>query len=143
MLQLLDRHNRDCAAIAERLGSAGARVYLAGRSTAPMEESRVRIVVASSDPLEDTVVKTATGLGWRLMAKGVKTEQVTLIQQAAPASNETTIYVDRGAPKQRRYTGRRVTFEFKDIDIHNLLRVIAEVSKKNASRRRMLPITRS
>ena len=27
--------------------------------------------------------------------------------------------------------GRRVSFEFKDIDIHNLLRIIAEISKKN------------
>jgi NADP-dependent 3-hydroxy acid dehydrogenase YdfG len=30
-------------AVAERLGAAGARVYLAGRTTPPMEESRVRI----------------------------------------------------------------------------------------------------
>jgi type IV pilus assembly protein PilQ len=30
-----------------------------------------------------------------------------------------------------KYVGKKVSFEFKDIDIHNLLRVIAEVSKKN------------
>ena len=35
------------------------------------------------------------------------------------------------APRQARYTGNRMTFEFKDIDIQNLLRVIAEISKKN------------
>lgn len=29
--------------IAERLGASGARVYLAGRTTEPMEDSRVRI----------------------------------------------------------------------------------------------------
>jgi type IV pilus assembly protein PilQ len=29
------------------------------------------------------------------------------------------------------YVGKKVSFEFKDIDIHNLLRLFAEVSKKN------------
>ena len=97
----------------------------------PGGQNRVRVVVASSDPLEDTVIKTAGGLAWRLSAKGVKTEQVAVVQQTAPVSSEAPTYAEQGAPKQSRYSGKRVTFEFKDIDIHNLLRVIAEVSKKN------------
>jgi type IV pilus assembly protein PilQ len=97
----------------------------------PGGQNRVRVVVASSDPLEDTLIKTAAGLAWRLSAKGVKTEQVAVAQQTAPVSGESPAYSEQGAPRQSRYRGKRVTFEFKDIDIHNLLRVIAEVSKKN------------
>ncbi len=33
--------------------------------------------------------------------------------------------------RPRRYTGRRITLDFHDIDIRNLLRLIADVSKKN------------
>jgi len=32
---------------------------------------------------------------------------------------------------KRRYTGRKISLEFKDADIHNILRLIAEVSNKN------------
>ena len=42
----------------------------------------------------------------------------------------------QGAPRRTRYVGKKVSFEFKDIDIHNLLRVIAEVSQEEHRRRR-------
>src|SRR4029079_14022423 len=44
---------------------------------------------------------------------------------------EAPTYAAEGAPQQARYRGKRVSFEFKDIDIQNLLRVIAEISKRN------------
>ncbi|MBX5482717.1 MAG: type IV pilus secretin PilQ [Myxococcaceae bacterium] len=99
--------------------------------SAPGAEHRVRIVVAASEPFDDTLVKTSRGLAWRLTAKGVKTEEVEVSQQVAGFSGEAPAYAESGAPRQRRYTGKKVSFEFKDIDIHNLLRVIAEVSKRN------------
>lgn len=97
----------------------------------PGTDGRVRIVVAASDAFDDTLVKTSAGLAWRLTAKGVKTEQVAAAPKTAGFTGEAPTYAEEGAPRQRRYTGKRVSFEFKDIDIHNLLRVIAEVSKKN------------
>src|SRR5207253_7995519 len=50
---------------------------------------------------------------------------------AAGFSQEAEQYSEQGAPQRARYVGKRVTFEFKDIDIHNLLRIISEVAKKN------------
>jgi type IV pilus assembly protein PilQ len=63
--------------------------------------------------------------------QGVKTEQVAVTQRTAGFTAEAPSYASEGAPKQSRYKGKRVSFEFKDIDIQNLLRVIAEISKKN------------
>ena len=40
-------------------------------------------------------------------------------------------YALSGAPQARGYTGRRITLDFHDIEIRNLLRLIADVSKKN------------
>jgi type IV pilus assembly protein PilQ len=97
----------------------------------PGGTGRVRVVVAAAEPLEESVVQTAQGLSWRLSARGVKTEEVVVNPKSAGFSTEAETYAAEGAPRQRRYTGKRVSFEFKDIDIHNLLRVIAEVSKKN------------
>ncbi len=97
----------------------------------PGGQNRVRIVVAASEALDETVVKTKDGFAWRLTAKGVKTEEVAVTHRAAGFSGEAAAYAEEGAPRQRRYRGKRVSFEFKDIDIHNLMRIIAEVSKKN------------
>ncbi len=97
----------------------------------PGGQNRVRIVVAASEPLDETLVKTKTGLAWRLTAKGVKTEEVAVSQRSAGFSGEAAAFAEEGAPRQSRYRGKRVSFEFKDIDIHNLMRIIAEVSKKN------------
>ncbi len=37
----------------------------------------------------------------------------------------------RGKKGRRRYTGRRISLDFKDADIHNILRLISEVAKLN------------
>jgi type IV pilus assembly protein PilQ len=39
--------------------------------------------------------------------------------------------VGGGKKKKRRYTGKRISLDFKDADIHNILRLISEVSKLN------------
>ncbi len=92
---------------------------------------KVRVVVVADGALEETVAKTPRGLLWRLNVKGVKTESVAVSAKASGFTSEATRFAETGAPKQRRYVGKRVSFEFKDIDIHNLLRIISEVSKKN------------
>src|SRR5205814_5886113 len=72
-----------------------------------------------------------SGLTWKLSVKAAPAEQVAVAARTAGFTAEADTYAALGAPRQRRYSGKRVSFEFKDIDIHNLLRVIAEVSKKN------------
>jgi type IV pilus assembly protein PilQ len=97
----------------------------------PGEGNRVRVVVAADGAIEENVSQVAGGLSWRLSVKGVKTEQVALTQRTAGFTAEAPTYAAEGAPQQARYRGKKVSFEFKDIDIQNLLRVIAEISKKN------------
>ncbi len=95
---------------------------------APGQQERVRVVVAADAAIEETVVRSPQGLSWRLRLKGA--EEASVNAKAAGFSSDAQQYAERGAP-QRRYVGKRVSFEFKDIDIHNLLRIIAEISKKN------------
>jgi type IV pilus assembly protein PilQ len=51
--------------------------------------------------------------------------------QAAGFEGEAPSYAISSAPQRREYTGRRITLDFHDIDVRNLLRLIADVSKKN------------
>ena len=92
----------------------------------------MRVVVAADGAIEETVIQGASGLSWRLAVKGVKTEQVAVTQRTAGFTAEAPGLRRRGrAPAGAATVGKRVSFEFKDIDIQNLLRVIAEISKKN------------
>ncbi len=111
-------------------------VKMVSAFTAPGGARQVRIVVSAAGALEESVAPSPTGLvlTWRLSAKGVKTEQAVSSSKAASANSlapEAVAYAAQGQTQRIRYVGNQVSFEFKDIEIHNLLRVIAEVSKKN------------
>ncbi|MDC0709775.1 type IV pilus secretin PilQ [Stigmatella sp. ncwal1] len=97
----------------------------------PGEGHRVRVVVAADGAIDESVTQGSGTLSWNLTVQGVKTEQVAVSQRTAGFSAEAPAYAAEGAPQQARYRGKRVSFEFKDIEIQNLLRVIAEISKKN------------
>ncbi|WP_043429365.1 type IV pilus secretin PilQ [Cystobacter fuscus] len=97
----------------------------------PGEGNRVRLVVAADGAIEENMSQVSGGLSWRLSVNGVKTEQVTVTQRTAGFTAEAPTYAAEGAPQQARYRGKKVSFEFKDIDIQNLLRIIAELAKKN------------
>ncbi|MGZ3457696.1 MAG: type IV pilus secretin PilQ, partial [Archangium sp.] len=106
-------------------------VKMVSAFSVPGEGNRVRVVVAADGAIEENVSQVAGGLSWRLSVKGVKTEQVAVTPRTAGFTAEAPTYASEGAPQQARYRGKKVSFEFKDIDIQNLLRVIAEISKKN------------
>ncbi|WP_044889626.1 type IV pilus secretin PilQ [Myxococcus hansupus] len=97
----------------------------------PGEGRKVRLVVAADGAIEEKLSQKAGTLSWHLAVKGVKTESVAVAARTAGFTTEAPAYAAEGAPQQARYRGKRVSFEFKDIDIQNLLRVIAEISKKN------------
>lgn len=96
----------------------------------PGSAPRVRVVVAGDRALDQIVTERPGILQWRFKLKS-DTEEVVAENRAAGFSTESNEVAEEGAPQQRRYVGKRVSFEFKDIDIHNLLRIIAEISKKN------------
>ena len=97
----------------------------------PGATNRVRVVVAGGQALDQLVNERPGVMQWRFSTKG-SAEQVISQDRSAGFSTEANEVAEEGAPQQRRnYVGKRVSFEFKDIDIHNLLRIIAEISKKN------------
>lgn len=96
------------------------------------DTERVRVVVASSRAIEEKVEQTAQGLSWRLSSPAAaKNQEVAAAPKAAAATVDAPSLAAPGLVHRTKYVGKKVSFEFKDIDIHNLLRVIAEVSKKN------------
>ncbi len=97
----------------------------------PGSSNKVRVVVAGGQALDQLVNERPGVMQWRFSTKG-GSEQVISQDRSAGFSTEADAVSEEGAPQQRRnYVGKRVSFEFKDIDIHNLLRIIAEISKKN------------
>ncbi|HEY1909125.1 MAG TPA: AMIN domain-containing protein, partial [Myxococcaceae bacterium] len=97
----------------------------------PGDGQRVRVVVAADGALTERAEKVADGVLWHLEAKGTRTEEVAVSNRAAGFTTEPAVIAAQTTTGRTRYVGKKVSFEFKDIDIHNLLRVIAEVSKKN------------
>lgn len=96
----------------------------------PGAARRVRVVVAAGEALDQAMGERPGVLQWKLSARGL--EQAVTDVASAGFNVESSAVAEEGAPQQRRgYVGKRVSFEFKDIDLHNLLRIIAEISKKN------------
>ncbi len=87
------------------------------------EDGVVRVVVTLAEEARDEVEQRGTDLRWRFSSQRA---EATIVDEAGRVTRAAA----DGGPRGR-YTGTRVSFEFKDIDIHNLLRVLAEVSKKN------------
>ncbi len=98
----------------------------------------VKIVATLRADATYEVAETKGGLSWTFQAvKGApeKSAETPVIRitdaQSAGLSQEAPGYALSGAPQARGYTGRRITLDFHDIEIRNLLRLIADVSKKN------------
>jgi len=97
-----------------------------------------KIVLSLRSEVEDHLVETANGLAVTLAARGGEAPEsaeaprtAVVEDKAAGFASEAPSYAASGAPQKREYTGRRITLDFHDIDIRNLLRLIADVSKKN------------
>ncbi|HET9156581.1 MAG TPA: type IV pilus secretin PilQ, partial [Myxococcaceae bacterium] len=97
----------------------------------PGDGQKVRVVVAADGVLTERAERVADGIVWHLEAKGTRTEEVAVSNRTAGFTTEPAVAAAQTMTGRTRYVGKKVTFEFKDIDIDNLLRVIAEVSKKN------------
>ncbi len=101
---------------------------------------QVKVVAALRGDASDRIVETPGGLAWTLTAgapeKHAPDAQVVISEehasaQAAGFASAAPSYALSGAPQKKEYTGRRITLDFHDIEIRNLLRLIADVSKKN------------
>ncbi|ACL64036.1 type IV pilus secretin PilQ [Anaeromyxobacter dehalogenans 2CP-1] len=104
------------------------------------QTGQVRIVATLRGSATDRIVETRDGLTWTFTEGGDAAEAAAPAMpeqaQAADAkvagfAAEAPAYASSGAPQARGYSGRRITLDFHDIEIRNLLRLIADVSKKN------------
>jgi type IV pilus assembly protein PilQ len=98
----------------------------------------VKIVATLRGEATHRVAETANGLAWTFQSapeaaaeKGAPAVVKVSDDQSAGFASEAPAYAVSGAPQARGYTGRRITLDFHDIEIRNLLRLIADVSKKN------------
>lgn len=135
-------------------------VTMVSAFTAPGKADTVQIVATLDDAVSGTVHTDRSGiLVWELnraapppssnedpmelvvdgrtvSLKAAEVESaVTSVRAGAVAAEAPDPNAAAGAPQPRtrrgRYSGQRISFEFKDIDIHNLLRIFADISKKN------------
>ncbi len=101
----------------------------------------VKIVATLRAEALDRVEQRPGGIAWTFQsvpeagAKAEKAAEATPVvkvtdAQSAGFASEAPAYALSGAPRAT-YTGRRITLDFHDIEIRNLLRLIADVSKKN------------
>jgi len=113
---------------------------------------QVKVVATLRGPAQDRIVETKDGIAWTFApdrsaaTAAVRSAAVaaSAAEEAAPVVNaqsadpavagfgtEAPGYALSGAPQARGYTGRRLTLDLHDMEIRNLLRLIADVSKKN------------
>ncbi|MGI5862994.1 MAG: type IV pilus secretin PilQ [Myxococcales bacterium] len=126
----------------------GGPVKMVSSFSAPGEAGRVQIVATLEGAADDAVsVEPSGALVWEIKAEGAVAsagsemlldgQKIQLVEESAVSSpragafSSEPVQYSSTASARRKYTGRRVSFEFKEIDIHNLLRIIAEVSKRN------------
>jgi type IV pilus assembly protein PilQ len=118
-------------------GSFGGPVTMVSSFNQP-STGQVRIVASLRGEASDRLVETPAGLVWTVSPgqpeKRGAEDPVLITEaraQAAGFSAEAPSYALSSAPQRREYVGRRITLDFHDIEIRNLLRLIADVSKKN------------
>jgi type IV pilus assembly protein PilQ len=106
---------------------------------------QVKIVATLRGPTADALAERDDGLTWTFAAPAATAaardeEPVQLTDGTSATAAEAGAagfaaegpgYAASGAPQKKGYTGRRISLEFHDIEIRNLLRLIADVSKKN------------
>ena len=100
---------------------------------------RVRVVATLRGEASDQVVETSKGLVWTVVsgeaerhaAEDAPAVAAPAAVQAAGFGGAAPDYALLGAPGQKQFTGQRITLDFHDIDVRNLLRLLADVSKKN------------
>jgi type IV pilus assembly protein PilQ len=101
----------------------GGPVTMLSSYRSPAAPGDVKIVASTRPGTPDSIDAVKGALTWRFGGpQPVAQGQAT---QAAPKAGASVELDDRN------YTGRRVDFNVKDIDIKNLLGAIAEISKKN------------
>ena len=94
--------------------------------TVTPENNGLRIVIGSDDPKIPGTQERTLVFGGKRMDNVVGQARVALGD--SPASASTSV---GNIPDEKRYTGQKLSFDFKDADIKNIFRLLAEISGLN------------
>ncbi len=97
--------------------------------------SQVQVQVKLSSPsVRGRLITRGTNLIWAFSKKGVAPRK----PRKAPAKTQVVgqykpqpVAGSRTGKKRRRYSGKRIDLDFKDADIHNILRLLSDVGNVN------------
>jgi len=92
------------------------------------EEIRLDFSKTSVKPAAKKIPQTKLGRTFVTQTKEIPSETSVKSAKVLPNSTKRTINSSR---KNKKYTGARMTLEFADADIRNILKLIGEVSKRN------------
>jgi type IV pilus assembly protein PilQ len=127
----------------------GGPVKMVSSFSTPGRSDAVQVVATLEGAATDRVIagaggqliwefatgKAASQAGPELVLDGqrmeLQEESAVSSPQTGGFTSEASSYTASAGWRKSKYVGRRVSFEFKDIEIHNLLRIIADVSKRN------------
>ena len=90
------------------------------------ENNGLRIVIGSDDPKIPGTQERTLVLGGKRMDNVVGQARMALGDSLASASTS-----GGNIPDEKRYTGQKLSFDFKDADIKNIFRLLAEISGLN------------
>jgi len=94
--------------------------------TATPEEGGIKVVVGAADP------KMTAKREMTLVKGGKRLDSVTAQLKGSPVeSRGPSTAKDESATGEKKYIGQRLSFDFKDADIKNVFRLLAEVSGLN------------
>jgi type IV pilus assembly protein PilQ len=94
--------------------------------TATPEEGGIKVVVGAADP------KMTAKREMTLVKGGKRLDSVTAQLKGSPVeSRSPSTAKDESATGEKKYIGQRLSFDFKDADIKNVFRLLAEVSGLN------------
>jgi type IV pilus assembly protein PilQ len=94
--------------------------------TVTAENNGLRIVIGSDDPKIPGTQERILVLGGKRMDSAIGQARVALGDSLASASN-----TGGNIPDEKKYTGQKLSFDFKDADIKNIFRLLAEISGLN------------
>lgn len=146
--------------VVRRDGDGPARLEIAGARLAPnlrrfrrglpdalvrrvqvrFADGRAVVEVERDGDAEGTAIRSGNRIVWlfeRGQAAGPRSRTVARETDYAAETPEVAAFLSdvplqvRGARASRRFSGRRIDLDFKDADIHNILRLLAEVGGVN------------
>ena len=110
-------------------------------------EKKVKLVAVTQKRIDSRLERREGKLHWVFETGSARTAAPSLKDNQPPKSVTYTYAPDKvagysvrqpelasgsgGKKRRRKFTGKRISLDFKDADIHNILRLISEVSKLN------------